>query len=72
VVAVDVPVGEDLEDVVSWRAAAVDAGVDDVRLSHPATAAARQIAAARATIVPRGRGSSAIRSTVTRRSLKRT
>jgi hypothetical protein len=66
--AVGALVVEDLEEVVSWRAAAVDAGGDDVPLSHPATAAARQIAAAAATTVRRGGGPSAIRSTLARRS----
>jgi hypothetical protein len=70
VVAVDVSGGEGVEAVVSGLAATVDRGVDDGWLSHPATAAARQIAAVTATTVRRGRGSPAMHATVARRSLK--
>jgi hypothetical protein len=66
VVAVVVSVGEAAEEVVACWAAAVDGGADeddDVPLSHPA-ATARQIAAATPTTARRGRGRSAMRSTI--------
>src|SRR6266511_1242221 len=69
VVAVDVSVGEGAEVVVSWAAATVDCDVDDGWLSQPATAAARQSAAATETTVRRGRGCPAMRATLARRSL---
>jgi hypothetical protein len=63
-VAVVVSVGEDLDVVVSCCAAAVVVGAADEPLSQPAMTAARQTAAATATVRRGRRGCLAMRATI--------